>query len=72
MNGLRQMGEDDVFCEIWCYFTLSKPQLNHNSTQPNITLVGLYTKMTLHPPHPQQKLHISNSSAVTDLILRKL
>ena len=37
----------------------SKPQLNHNSTQPqrNITLVRLVTKMTLHttpppPPHP--------------------
>ena len=29
---------------------LSKPQLNHNSTQPqpNITLVGLETKKTLH------------------------
>ena len=33
---------------------LSKPQLNHNSTQPNITLVGL--DMTLHttPPHPTE------------------
>ena len=27
---------------------LSKPQLNHISTQPNITLVGLDMKMTLH------------------------
>ena len=36
--------------------SLPNPQLNHNSTQPqpNITLVGLDTKMTLHttpPPH---------------------
>ena len=35
---------------------LSKPQLNHNSTQPqfNITLVGLDIKITLHtnPPAP--------------------
>ena len=41
---------------------LSKHQLNHNSTQPqpNITLVGLDTKMTLQttPPHPH-KLNIS-------------
>ena len=33
------------------HYLLSKPQLNHNSTQPNIT-VGLDTKMTLHTtPH---------------------
>ena len=31
--------------------SLSKPQLNHNSTQPNITLDGLDMKMTLHT-HP--------------------
>ena len=31
---------------------LSKPKLNHNSTQPYITLVGFDTKMTLHH-HPQ-------------------
>ena len=31
---------------------LSKPQLDHNSTQPNITLVGLDTKITWQtPPH---------------------
>ena len=31
---------------------LSQTQLNHNSTQPNITTVGFDTKMTLnhHPP----------------------
>ena len=35
-------------------FFLSNPQLNHNSTQPNIILVGLDMKMTLHttPPPP--------------------
>ena len=33
---------------------LSKPQLNHDSTQPqpNITLVGLDTKLTFTPPPP--------------------
>ena len=35
---------------------LSKPQLNHNSTQPNITKVGFDMKMTVHlhltPPSP--------------------
>ena len=49
---------------------LSKPQLNHNSIQPqpNITFVGLDLKMTLHTHHPQ-KLNVSNISAATDLIL---
>ena len=46
----------------------------NSTTQPNITLVGLDTKMTFHttPPHPPQKLNVSNISAVTDLILMKL
>ena len=52
---------------------------NPNSTttqhQPNITLVGLDTKTTLHtpptPPH-QNNLNASNISAVTDPILIKL
>ena len=57
---------------------LSKPELNHNSTQPQspITLVvGLDTKMTLHTPTQPtllHKLNVSNISAVTDLILMKL
>ena len=53
---------------------LSKPQLNHNLTQPqpNKTLVGLDTKMTLHPPPHPQKLNASNISAVADPILMKL
>ena len=58
---------------------MSKPQLNHKSTQPQfkITLVGLNTKMTVHttpltdPPHPH-KFNISNISAVTDPILIKI
>ena len=46
---------------------------NPNSTQPNITLVGLDTKMTNHPTLPhQQKLNVSNISAVPDPILMKL
>ena len=43
---------------------------NPNSTQPNITLVGLDMKMTLHTT--PQKLNVSNISAVTGLILIKL
>ena len=55
---------------------LSKSKLNHNSIQPqpNITLVGLDMKMTLHTQqhtHPH-KLNVSNISAVTDPILMKL
>ena len=53
----------DMFVHGWNYClecrVLSKPQLNHNSTQPqpNMTLVGLDMKMTLQttpPPHPTQ------------------
>ena len=38
---------------------LSKPQLNHDSTQsqPNITLVGLDTKLTFTPPPPPTHTH---------------
>ena len=54
---------------------LSKPQLNHNSTQPNITLswVRHENDFAHHTttPHPQ-KLNVSNISAVTDPILMKL
>ena len=54
---------------------LSKPQLNYNSTQPNITLswVGHENGFTNHPtpnPPPPQKLNASNTA--TDLILVKL
>ena len=53
------------------YRMLSKPRLNPNLTQPNITLVGLDLKMTLHiPPHPH-KLNVSNISAITDPILKR-
>ena len=42
------------FLLIWC--KLSKPQLNHNSTQPNITLSWLrhenYFAYHLNPPPP--------------------
>ena len=37
-----------------CDIILSKPQLNHNSTQPEITLVGLDMKITLHTTSPTQ------------------
>ena len=60
----------------WRIGILSKLQLHHNSTQPqpNITLVGLDTKLTLHTPphHQQQKLNIINISDVTDPPLMKL
>ena len=47
---------------------LSKPQLNHNSTQPNITSSWVGTENDFaHPPTPQ-KLNIGNISAVTDPI----
>ena len=54
---------------------LSKPQLNHNSTQPKITLSWVRHENdfahhpTLHPPH---KLNVSNISAVSGLIWMKL
>ena len=53
---------------------LSKPQLNHNSTQPNITLswVRHENDFAHHPTRPPQKLNVSNISAVTDPILMKL
>ena len=48
----------DLRVNIW---EIVKPQLNHNLIQPNITLFGLDTKMTLHlhttpppTPHPTQ------------------
>ena len=53
---------------------LSKPQLNHNSTQPNITLswVRHENDFAHHPtPHPH-KLNVSYISAVTYPILMKL
>ena len=43
------------------WFELSKPHLNHNSTQPNITLSWV-----------RQKRNVSNISAVTDTIQMKL
>ena len=51
-------------------YKLSKPQLSHNSTQPqfNITLVGLDTKMTLHttPPHHH---HTNSMLAISQLLM---
>ena len=36
---------------------LSKPQLNHNSTQPNVTLSWVRHEMTLHtPPQPPTEI----------------
>ena len=42
-------------CTLLCYIfpfggLLSQSQLNHNSTKPNKTKVGLDTKMTSHHP----------------------
>ena len=53
---------------------LSKPQLNHNPTQPNITLswVRHENVFAYHPNTPPHKLNVSNISAVTDPILMKL
>ena len=51
--------QGNIFPDFWAkYFHLeflSKPQLNHNLTQTNITLVGLDVKMTLNTPsHPTE------------------
>ena len=54
---------------------LSKPQLNHNSTQPNITLSWARPENDCahHPTtHHPQKLNVSNISAATDPILMKI
>ena len=48
-----------------------KPQINHNTTQPNITLVGLDTDTPPYPTDPHI-LNVNNISAVTDPILIKL
>ena len=45
---------------------LSQPQLNHNSTQPNITKVGVDTKMTLHHHHPT----IGNSTSAISILTK--
>ena len=45
---------------------LLKHQLNHNSTQPNITLVGLDMKMTLHPT---TTIHRNSMLAISQLLL---
>ena len=69
-SNMAWVGDAEVFM-FWR--KLSKPQLNHNSTQPNITSVGLDTKMTLHTtPPPPQKLNVSNISAVPGNIKNKL
>ena len=52
---------------------LSQPQLNLNSTQPNITKVGFDTKTTYTTTTTtHRKLNISNISTVLDPILTKL
>ena len=53
---------------------LSKPQHDHNSTQPNITLSWVLHEndFAYHPtPHPHKR-SVCNISAVTDPILMKL
>ena len=56
------------------YIKLSKPQLNHNSTQPNLTLSWVrHENDFAHPtPPPPHKLNVSNITGVTDPILMKL
>ena len=51
---------------------LSKPQLNHNSTQPNVTLVGLDMKIILYttPPHPTTH-HRNSMLAISRLLLTR-
>ena len=44
-----------------------KPQLNHNSTQPNITLVGLNMKMALHTT----STHRNSMPAISPLLLTR-
>ena len=53
-------------------FLLSKPKLNPDSTQPNVTLsfVRHENDFAHHPP--PHKLNVANISAVTDPILMKL
>ena len=52
---------------------LSKPQLNHNSTHPKITLSWVtHENDFAHPLPPPQKLNVRNIKAVTDPILMKL
>ena len=50
---------------------LSKPQLNHNSTQPqpSISLVGIDTKMTLHTTPSHQPTHRNAMLAIYQLLL---
>ena len=50
---------------------LSQPKLNYNSTQLNLTKVGLDMKMTLFTT-THHKLNVSNISAVPDPILTKV
>ena len=52
---------------------LSKPQLNHNLTQPqpNITLVGFAMRMTLHNPSPPPPHPPHSMSEISQLLLTK-
>ena len=49
-------------------YILSKPQLNNNSTQPNITLSWVRHENDFahhHRPPPPQKLNVSNITNLT-------
>ena len=75
---------DTNYILLWSLFTggnkiekLSKPQLNHNSAQPNIPKVGFDMKMTLYhchhpPPPPGTQCNVSNNSDVIHPMLTKL
>ena len=68
------MGLQIVTCNF-AHAVLLKPQLNHNSTQPNITLswVRHENDFAHHPTlHPPNKLNVSYISVVTYPILMKL
>ena len=52
---------------------LSNSQLNHKTTQPqpNITLLGLDLKMTLHTPPPTHAPHTNSISAIFQLLMTR-
>ena len=54
------------------HILLSKPQINHSSTQPqpNITLVELDTNMTLHTTPPAHPTRHKSMFAISQLLLR--
>ena len=61
-NAVYECGYLMLFSNISTYMLLSRPQLNHNSTQPNITFSWVRDKndFAYHPtPHTNSMLAIS-------------